>query len=428
MSRVRTLAFTLLLVLAVAPTAFASWDDTSLGSCPADLTGSVEDLPDGVVDVFDLLFLLSTWGDTAPPRPRADIAPPDGRGDDEVNVGDLLELLANWGMCFPSYHFCANAIHPDNPEAKITGDGTIPFEINGYLDGPSRPSTNDINLIFNGPTTCGWMNYGTNVIPGNFQYGDIFGINVLSGIETGDVWFHYTASCSGRATFSIAGDGGPSEIFDSLMDIYPGEFCPTDWTQLLTCDDDSGFNFQSEASINALQGETFLIRIGSWADFEPDSTGILTYTCVDNSIFENALPLEIGNETTGSTINAQLSNAPICDGVETLASGRWYSVIGDGTTLTASTCGSELLFDTRLSVYCSFDESEANLSCISAANADTCDLDESVTWCSIDGRTYYVFVHGSSDLLPPFLSQGEFMLQINSDSYDCSTGSACDLP
>jgi len=55
-------------------------------SCPADLTG------DGVVNVSDLLQLLSAWGPNVG-------HPADLNGDGVVNVSDLLILLGQWGPC-----------------------------------------------------------------------------------------------------------------------------------------------------------------------------------------------------------------------------------------------------------------------------------------------------------------------------------------
>ena len=52
--------------------------------CPADITG------DGVVDVLDLLEVLSQWGTTG----SADI-----NEDGTVDVLDLLEVLSAWGSC-----------------------------------------------------------------------------------------------------------------------------------------------------------------------------------------------------------------------------------------------------------------------------------------------------------------------------------------
>ena len=54
---------------------------------PGDLTG------DGVVDVSDLLALLSAWG----PCPRGNACAADLTGDGVIDVSDLLLLLSNWG-------------------------------------------------------------------------------------------------------------------------------------------------------------------------------------------------------------------------------------------------------------------------------------------------------------------------------------------
>ncbi len=74
-----------------------------LPTCPADITNSAGGPPDGQVNVFDLLELLSSWGQCplpCPPSCPADITNAAGTGTDcEVNVFDLLNLLANWGSC-----------------------------------------------------------------------------------------------------------------------------------------------------------------------------------------------------------------------------------------------------------------------------------------------------------------------------------------
>jgi hypothetical protein len=57
------------------------------GCAPADLNC------DGVVDVFDLLALLGSWG----PCAEAGSCPADLNGDVVVDVFDLLLLLGNWG-------------------------------------------------------------------------------------------------------------------------------------------------------------------------------------------------------------------------------------------------------------------------------------------------------------------------------------------
>jgi len=60
--------------------------------CPADLTGSNDALPDGTVNVFDLLALLANWSSNGP---GAALDAP----YDTIDVFDLLKLLAGWGDC-----------------------------------------------------------------------------------------------------------------------------------------------------------------------------------------------------------------------------------------------------------------------------------------------------------------------------------------
>ncbi len=61
-----------------------SFNYTMGSSCPADITG------DGMVDVLDLLEVLSQWGTSG----SADI-----NGDGIVDVLDMLEILSAWGAC-----------------------------------------------------------------------------------------------------------------------------------------------------------------------------------------------------------------------------------------------------------------------------------------------------------------------------------------
>jgi len=68
--------------------------------CPADLAPIGPPAGDGVVNVADLLAVISAWGPCANPNScPADIAPPGGGGDDVVNVADLLAVIGAWGAC-----------------------------------------------------------------------------------------------------------------------------------------------------------------------------------------------------------------------------------------------------------------------------------------------------------------------------------------
>jgi hypothetical protein len=70
---------------------------TVAGCTPGDIAS-----PYGVVNVFDILALLSAWGDCSEPCPPSDACPADITNSDDsgtdcsVNVFDLVMLLSNW--------------------------------------------------------------------------------------------------------------------------------------------------------------------------------------------------------------------------------------------------------------------------------------------------------------------------------------------
>jgi hypothetical protein len=127
-----------------------------------------------------------------------------------------------------------------------------------------------------------------------------------------------------------------------------------------------------------------------------------------NDTCDTAILLTVGGATaTGDTTLAANDNALPCGSArENQGRGVWYRVVGNGNTLTATTClpGTTPTFDSKLSVYCG--DSCASLNCVAgnddaaacAANA----LASTVSWCSESGRTYYILVHGFNGAVGAF--------------------------
>jgi hypothetical protein len=129
----------------------------------------------------------------------------------------------------------------------------------------------------------------------------------------------------------------------------------------------------------------------------------LTIACTPVSSDEcvGATALTIGaaatcEAITGATADgAEVSPFAECAGLNAQI-GRWYSVVGNGTQLTVDTCDSPFAFwDRAISVYCG---DCGNLFCVTSENDnDTCGkgglFNDSVTFCSEPGKTYYVLVH-----------------------------------
>jgi hypothetical protein len=79
-----------------------------------------------------------------------------------------------------------------------------------------------------------------------------------------DVWFKYTATCSGVVTVSLCGSN-----FDTKVAIYNGTSCPTEPNTAIAGNDDTSCetgNFQSQVNFTAFAGRQYLIRVGGYND------------------------------------------------------------------------------------------------------------------------------------------------------------------
>ncbi len=71
-----------------------------------------------------------------------------------------------------------------------------------------------------------------------------------------------------------------------------------------------------------------------------------------NDDCEDAIPLAVPSTTEGTTFLASPDATPVPCGTSVDGPGVWYSVIGTGTTITATTCTDFFGFDTKLHVFC----------------------------------------------------------------------------
>lgn len=96
--------------------------------------------------------------------------------------------------------------------------------------------------------------------------------NFFSNSQIGqDVWFRYVAPCAGTVTFSTCG----AASYDTKIAIYEGAGCSDLDTRVEACvDDTSGCGTTSTASITAVAGQTYMIRLGGYSSGQ--GTGTLT--------------------------------------------------------------------------------------------------------------------------------------------------------
>jgi len=87
-----------------------------------------------------------------------------------------------------------------------------------------------------------------------------------------NIWYCYTATCTGEATVSLFG----SE-FDTMLAIYEGCGCNPTSQNMLRCNDDFGPVYQSQAFFNTVAGHRYLIEIGGYGT--ETGRGVLTISC-----------------------------------------------------------------------------------------------------------------------------------------------------
>jgi len=140
-----------------------------------------------------------------------------------------------------------------------------------------------------------------------------------------------------------------------------------------------------------------------------------------NDLCANAIAVGIPSSTVGTTVGSTFDAVATCVTSNT-APGVWYKVVGNGQTLTATTCGNAG-FDSKISVFCG---GCGALTCITG-NDDLCaagpsTLLSTVSWCAQAGATYHILVHGFSS------SVGPFTLNVSSNGASCTPTVNCIPP
>lgn len=171
-------------------------------------------------------------------------------------------------------------------DANGDGRGDLIVGGSGSDDFPSGPSASGRAYIFRAPLagdactafTLGALDDGENVIS---NLGAVGGGAVSCSASLGaDVWYGYIASCTGPVTFSTC----DAVDFDSVITVYAG--CAYNNDIVFSCQvgaplacshNASGCSQGSRATVNAVAGQCFFVRIGGHLGGQ--GSGILTVSC-----------------------------------------------------------------------------------------------------------------------------------------------------
>jgi len=88
-----------------------------------------------------------------------------------------------------------------------------------------------------------------------------------------NIWYCYTAPCTGQATISLCGSS-----FDTMLAVYDGCGCYPGQGDVLKCNDDA-CNMQSEVTINVEAGNKYLIEVGGYGSETGEGVLAISTSC-----------------------------------------------------------------------------------------------------------------------------------------------------
>lgn len=322
--------------------------------------------PDALGDFFIQFVLVDPTNPQALPTQLRD------------NIGALIPFTTapNGGLRVSVVPVLTN---DDCAQATPLFDGVTSFRTeNATTDGPSHPLS---GCDQNGTTTI-WN----------------------------DVWFDYTASCSGILVTSTCGDAS----FDTRVAVYSTCACPASDAELIDCNDNAlgcAGNTSEAIADGVVAGNCYKIRAGATGDLV--GIGDLTTQCIGNDTCQAATSMVVGAGVSGNTqyVNADDAIGPECGLGLPDSPGMWYTVPGTGRLMNATLTGAT--HDSRLTVY---QGGCGSLTCVDDAD-NIGGSGEIASWCSSTGTTYHILVHGSGG------DSGPFTLTVGDQS--CSDSNMC---
>jgi len=87
-----------------------------------------------------------------------------------------------------------------------------------------------------------------------------------------NIWYCYTATCTGNVTVSLAGSS-----FDTMLAVYDGCECYPTSNDLIECNDDAGAGYQSAVTFAAIEGKQYLIEVGGYGS--ETGEGLISISC-----------------------------------------------------------------------------------------------------------------------------------------------------
>jgi hypothetical protein len=204
-----------------------------------------------------------------------------------------------------------------------------------------------------------------------------------------NIWYCYTASCTGEATVSLAGSS-----YDTMLAIWEGCEPEIEYEDMIKCNDDFGGNRYSEVDFDVIAGNQYLIEVGGY-DLETGQ-GLLSISCegitpppASKDDCENAKATGDVKDLAFDTTDATFDGSGLC----MTSPNIWYCYTATCTgNVTVSLLGSS--FDTMLAVYdrCKcYPTFNDLIECNDDAGGS---YQSEITFAAIEGNQYLIEVGG----------------------------------
>jgi len=202
-----------------------------------------------------------------------------------------------------------------------------------------------------------------------------------------DVWFEYQADEDGPLVVSLCGSS-----FDTKLAVYE-EQCPTRPGELIACNDDfPTCEVQSQVTLDARRGTTYLIRIGGFRELQ--GPGTLTAAPPPqpppHDECEDAIEVRTGETFRGTTVAATGRDVTSCTNFDELD--VWHLWRANCTGIATASLCDQSDFDTSLAVFDACGGSEL------ACDDDGCERTSRVEFSASDGIEYVLRVSGFNGL------------------------------
>eukprot|EP00538_Stauroneis_constricta_P006109 CAMPEP_0119550286 /NCGR_PEP_ID=MMETSP1352-20130426/3820_1 /TAXON_ID=265584 /ORGANISM="Stauroneis constricta, Strain CCMP1120" /LENGTH=2316 /DNA_ID=CAMNT_0007596081 /DNA_START=18 /DNA_END=6965 /DNA_ORIENTATION=+ len=235
---------------------------------------------------------------------------------------------------------------------------------------------------------------------------------------TASVWYSIVGT-GNTLTLSTCSDDN-YVYYDTQISVFDG--CPSTTTvngNNCVAGNDQYCSSQSQVTFQSQLGVEYKIHVYGHRGDAPVGDFNLTVSeetvpipLAENNECDGAIALAVGGEVVfGSTSLATTSPNGRCGDIgDGVGSGLWYSIIGSGSIMTASTCPTSDLIVPASSIFV-HTGSCSDLECLEySTNSYTCYQDTGITWYARPGTQYFIYVETDARSE----SNNDFMLTLSS--------------